>query len=78
MLELFFIERQHSGGTDTSSCLVHKIDKIMNYQIDKKQKQTYKQTNKPAYQRPTTVLFLLQLILLVKLSLLCVVGFWGE
>ena len=28
---------QHSGGTGTSSCLVHKV---MNYQIDKKQKQT--------------------------------------
>ena len=38
---------QHSAGTGTSSCLVHKT---MNYQIDKKktkkQKQTYKQTNR--------------------------------
>ena len=35
-----------------------------NYQWDKKQK-----TNKPAYQRPTPVLFLLQLLLLVEFSL---------
>ena len=56
---------QHSGGTGTSRCLVH-------YQIDKKQKQT----NKPAYQRPTTALFLLQLLLLVKFSLFCVVVFF--
>ena len=48
---------QHSGGTGASICLVHKM---MNYQIGKKQKQT----NKPAYQRPTTVLFPLQLLLL--------------
>ena len=66
---------QHSGGTGTSSCLVHNV---MNYQIDKKQKQT----NKPAYQLPTTVLFLLQSLLSVKFSfiLCCVVGlfFWAE
>ena len=60
---------QHSGGTGTSSCLVHNV---MNYQIDKKQKQT----NKPAYQLPTTVLFLLQSLLLVKFSLFCVVDFF--
>ena len=36
----------------------------MNYQIDKNQKQT----NKPAYQLPTTVLFLLQSLFLVKFS----------
>ena len=65
---------QHSGGTGTSSCLVHKT---MNYQIDKKTK-TNIQTNKPAYQRPTRVLFLLQLLLLDKFSLLCVVGFFAE
>ena len=57
---------QHSGGTGTSSCLVHNV---MNYQIGKKQKQT----NKPAYQLPTTVLFLLQSLLLVKFSFFCVV-----
>ena len=45
----------------------------MNYQIDKKQKQT----NKPAYQLPTTVLFLLQSLLLVKFSFFGVVGFFG-
>ena len=33
-----------------------------------------KKTNKPAYERPITVLFLLQLLLLVKFSLFCVVG----
>ena len=44
----------------------------MNYQIDKKQKQT----NKPAYQLPTTVLFLLQSLLLVKFSFFGVVGFF--
>ena len=43
--------------------LVAALMNSMNYQIDKKQKQT----NKPAYQSPTTVLFLLQLLLLVKL-----------
>ena len=62
---------QHSGGTGTSS-LVHKVMNSMNYQIDKKQKQT----NKPAYQLPTTVLFLLQSLLLVTFSLLCVVFFF--
>ena len=41
---------------------------MMDYQIAKNQK-----TNKPAYQRPITVLFLLQLLLLVKFSLFCVV-----
>ena len=54
---------QHSGGTGTSSCLVHKT---MNYQIDKKKNKKTKtniQTNKPAYQRPTTVRILLQLLL---------------
>ena len=56
---------QHSRGTGTSNCLVHKM---MNYQMAKKQKR-----NKPAYQRPITVLFLLQLLLLVKFSLFCVV-----
>ena len=61
---------QHSGGTGTSSCLVHNV---MNYQIDKKQKQT----NKPAYQLPTTPLFLLQSLLLVTFSLFCVVFFFG-
>ena len=60
---------QHSRGTGTRSCLVHKM---MNYQIGKKQKQT----NKPAYQRFTTVLFLLQLLLLVKFILPCVVVFF--
>ena len=60
---------QHSGGTGTSSCLVHNV---MNYQIDKKQKQT----NKPAYQLPTTVLFLLQSLLLVKFSFFGVVSFF--
>ena len=60
---------QHSGGTGTSSCLVP--HKMMNYQIDKKQ------TNKQAYQRPATVLFLLQLLLLVKFSLFCVAFFFG-
>ena len=54
---------QHSGGTSTSSCVVHKM---MNYQIDKKTKN--KHTNKPAYQQPTTVLFLHQLLLLVNLA----------
>ena len=63
---------QHSGGTGTSSCLVHKVMNSMNYQIDKKQKQT----NKPAYQLPTTVLFLLQSLLLVTFSLFCVVVFF--
>ena len=43
---------------------------MMNYQMAKKQK-----TNKPAYERPITVLFLLQLLLLVKFSLFCVVVF---
>ena len=63
---------QHSGGTGTSSFLVHKT---MNYQIAKKTKANI-QTNKPAYQLPTTVLFLLQLLLLFKFSMLCVVGFF--
>ena len=58
---------QHSRGTGTSNCLVHKM---MNYQMAKKQKR-----KKPAYQRPSTVLFLLQLLLLVKFSLFCVVVF---
>ena len=44
----------------------------MNYEIDKKQKQT----NKPVYQLPTTVLFLLQSLLLVTFSLFCVVVFF--
>ena len=45
----------------------------MNYQMAKNQK-----TNKPAYQRPITVLFLLQLLLIVKFSLFCVVvDFFG-
>ena len=44
----------------------------MNYQIGKKQKQT----NKPAFQLPTTVLFLLQSLLLVTFSLFCVVVFF--
>ena len=57
---------QHSGGTGTSSFLVHNV---MNYQIDKKQKQR----NKPAYQLPTTVPFLLQSLLSVKFSFFCVV-----
>ena len=35
-----------------------------------------KKTNKPAYERPITVLFLLQLLLLVKFSLFCVVVFF--
>ena len=61
---------QHSGGTGTSSCLVHLM---MNYQIDKNQKQT----NKPAYQRPTTVLFLLQLLLLVKFACFVLSFFFG-
>ena len=62
---------QHSGGTGTSGCLVHNV---MNYQIDKKTKKT----NKPAYQLPTTVLFLVQSLLLFKFSVFCVVGlFWG-
>ena len=61
---------QHSGGTGTSSCLVHNV---MNYQIDKKQKQT----NKPAYQLPTTVLFLLQSLLLVTFSFFVLSVFWG-
>ena len=59
---------QHSGGTGTSGCLDHKV---MNYQMTKNQK-----TNKPAYQRPITVLFLLQFLLLVKFSLFCVVVFF--
>ena len=63
---------QHSGGTGTSSCLVHKVMNSMNYEIDKKQKQT----NKPVYQLPTTVLFLLQSLLLVTFSLFCVVVFF--
>ena len=63
---------QHSGGTGTTSCVVHKM---MNYQIDKKQKQT----KKPAYQLPTTVLFLLQSLLLVKFSFFVLsVFFWAE
>ena len=45
---------------------------MMNYQIDKKETQT----KKPAYQRHTTVLFLLQLLLLLKFSLFCVVVFF--
>ena len=44
---------------------------MMNYQMAKKQK-----TNKPAYQRPITVLLLLQFLLLVKFSLFCVVVFF--
>ena len=43
---------------------------MMNYQMARKQKR-----NKAAYQRPITVLFLLQLLLLVKFSLFCVVFF---
>ena len=35
-----------------------------------------KNKNKPAYERPITVLFLLQLLLLVKFSLFCVVVFF--
>ena len=53
---------QHSEGTGTSSCLV------MNYQIDKKQKQTNRLMSKS-----TTVLFLLQSLLLLKFSLFCFV-----
>ena len=34
--------------------------------------------NEPAYQRPITVLFLLQLLLLVKFGLFCVVFFMAE
>ena len=59
---------QHLGGTGTSICLVHKM---MNYQTAKNQKR-----KKPAYQRPITVLFLLQLLFLVKFSLFCVVVFF--
>ena len=43
----------------------------MNYQVDKKTK-----TNKPAYQLPTTVLFLLQSLLLVTFSFFRVVVFF--
>ena len=57
MLEFFFIER---GLLRTLSRSLWAPD----YQYDKKQK-----TNKPAYQRPTPVLFLLQLLLLVGFSL---------
>ena len=44
---------------------------MMNYQMAKKKR------SKPAYQRPIAVLFLLQLLLLVKFSLFCVVVFLG-
>ena len=60
--------RTQEGGTGTSNCLVHKM---MNYQTAKKQKR-----NKPAYERPITVVFLVQLLLLVKFSLFCVVIFF--
>ena len=42
---------------------------MMNYQMAEKH------TKKPGYQRPITVLFLLQLLPLVKFSLFCVVVF---
>ena len=62
--------RTQEGGTGTSNCFVHKM---MNCQTAKKQKR-----NKPAYERPITVLFLVQLLLLVKFSLFCVVvSFYG-
>ena len=56
MLEFFFIER---GLLRTITRSLWAPD----YQCDKKQK-----TNKPAYQRPTPVFFLLQLLLLVEFS----------
>ena len=49
------------------------LEATLNYQMPKKQKR-----NKPAYQRPITVLFFLQVLLLVKLlSLFFSAEWWG-
>ena len=57
MLEFFFIERVGYYELLQGAYWLLITIKIKN-----------KQTNKPAYQRPTPVLFLLQLLLLVEFS----------